>query len=96
VLHLYGTQVTDAGLEHLADLRMLTDLSLVDCGITDRGLRHLTGLNRLEILALDRTGVTPRGVAEMRLALPLCDIRSSFTDEEIKNASAELAESADQ
>jgi serine/threonine protein kinase len=83
VLHLYGTQVTDAGLEHLAGNSLLVDLSLVGCSVTDDGLKYLTGLKRLRILALDRTGVTPQGVAKIQLALPDCEIRSDYSDEEI-------------
>lgn len=86
VLHLSDTQVTDAGLEHLADNSMLYDLSVVGCGITDEGLKHLTDLKRLKVLGLNRTGVTPHGIAELQWALPECEIRSDYSQEEIAEA----------
>jgi serine/threonine protein kinase len=87
LLHLYETDVTDEGLKRLAATnRELDELSLVGCGITDAGIEDLVTLERLKLLALDRTGVTAEGVARLRLALPDCEIRSDFTEEEIAAA----------
>ena len=33
------------------------------------------------------------GIAKLQLALPACSIQSNFTDEEIRNASIEIAKS---
>lgn len=75
-LNLEGTPITDAGLEHLGALANLGELSLSFCaGISDQGLVHLEPLTRLKSLALFGTSITEDGVAELRKALPNCDIR---------------------
>jgi len=52
MLNLRGTQITDAGLEHLKQLPQLQELNLVRTGITDDGLRHLGRLKQLTTLHL--------------------------------------------
>ena len=78
------TQVTDADLVHLKGLTNLELLSvggtlLTDAGgsaqVTDAGLVHLKGLTNLTNLILPyHTQVTDAGVAELKKALPNCDI----------------------
>jgi hypothetical protein len=58
--------VTDAGLQHLAGLKELTDLSLEGPGITDKGLQSLQSLPKLSDLHLHVTGVTIRGAVEFK------------------------------
>jgi hypothetical protein len=67
--------ITDAGLEHLGQLKNLEYLSLPDHpGITDAGLPRLAKLKRLKFLNLRGTGVTPLGVAALRRQLPRATI----------------------
>src|SRR4030042_1383652 len=54
-LGLNGTNVTDAGLEHLKGLTELTRLALYDTKVSDLGLRHLKGLTHLKRLCIRGT-----------------------------------------
>ena len=66
---LGDTQVTDAGLVHLADLTNLDTVVLYNTKVTNAGLVHLDGLQRLAFLALNNTQVTDAGlvhVAELK------------------------------
>ncbi|XP_069585152.1 uncharacterized protein [Ranitomeya imitator] len=58
------TQITDGGVQHIAQLTRLRVLSLCNTSVSDSGLLHLRGLKLLEQLSLDRTKVTSRGVSE--------------------------------
>ena len=71
---LSGTQVTDAGLEHLKGLINLVYLELSGTQVTDAGLVHLKGLSKLNFLYLGRTQVTDAGVKDLQEALPNCMI----------------------
>ena len=71
---LNGHQVTDATLVYLKGLTKLTALSLSATQVTDAGMVHLLGLTNLQTLNLSRTQVTDAGVAELRQALPNCEI----------------------
>ena len=73
-LDLWGTGITDEGLEHLGGLKNLQGLCVSDTLVTDHGLLRLKGLTRLKILQADRTHITPLGVAELQCALPRCRI----------------------
>lgn len=73
-LGLSGTAVTNAGLVHLAKLTKLEELGLGDCRVSDAGLQHLKGLTLLKTLYLNDTDVGPDGYAEIRRALPSCEI----------------------
>ena len=80
-LNLSGTDVTDAGLVHLAGLTNLTWLNLGSCPrVTDRGLAPLASLTNLRWLGLAytglmaSTGVTDAGVAALKAKLPGCTI----------------------
>ena len=56
-----GTNVTDAGLAHLADMDSLKKLYLNYTKITDAGLAHLKNLKNLEWLELRNTQITDAG-----------------------------------
>ena len=71
---LNSTQISDAGLVHLAGLTSLRTLRLMDTQITDAGLVHLAGLTSLQGLFLEETQVTDAGVARLQEALPNCEI----------------------
>ena len=59
---------------HLEGLTNLKKLYLWDTQVTDAGLVHLVGLTNLKWLYLYGTQVTDAGLAELRKALPNCDI----------------------
>lgn len=65
-LSLNRTQVTDAGLVHLAGSGELKELYLAGTGAGDEGLRHLAGLVKLEVLVLDDTEVSDAGAAYLK------------------------------
>ena len=72
------TQITDAGLPHLAGMTQLQEVCLIGTYVTDAGLEHLAGLPHLERLWLDGAKDTDDGVKKLRQALPKCDIRCEF------------------
>src|SRR5262249_22775060 len=71
---LQGTRVTGAGLKHLAGLKNLQTLVLIDTKVTDAGLKELAGLKNLRRLELQGTKVTREGAAELEKTLPRCTI----------------------
>ena len=77
-LVLSGTQITDAGLEHLQGLKVST-LYLGDTQITDAGLEHLRRLPRLGFLDLSGTQVTEAGVQQLKQSLPSLSVRRGET-----------------
>jgi hypothetical protein len=60
-----STQVTDAGLRHLAALPSLQHLDLTGTGITDAGLQLLRHLPRLRTLSLSWNRLTAAGIREL-------------------------------
>lgn len=64
-LDLQMAAITDAGLAHLAELRLLQSLNLSDCRVTSAGLRHLTGMPHLAELTLVRTDVASDGLKHL-------------------------------
>jgi len=65
MLQLCYTQLTDAGLVHLEELRDLKCLSLDSCRIADVGLSHLKGMSELVVLSLDDTDITDAGLGHL-------------------------------
>jgi len=79
-LFLGGTQVTDAGLVHLAGLSGLKYLNLDDHPITDAGLAHLAGLTALEELNLSYSRqVTDAGLVHLAGLTALEEIDLSYS-----------------
>ena len=64
------SEVTDAGMEHVARLAKLTDLHLLHVPITDKGVSRLSSLTILKTLSLLFTRVTGSGLADLA-ELPL-------------------------
>jgi len=65
-LNLRGTEVTDAGLQHVGTLKNLKKLHLEKTKVTDAGLKHLAGLDSLEYLNLYDTGITDAGLEPLK------------------------------
>lgn len=68
-LYLNKTQITDAGLKHLAGMKQLRRLHLANTAITDAGVKHLAGLENLETLNIYGTKVS-NAVLETVASLP--------------------------
>ncbi len=65
-LNLAGTEITDAGVEHLKGLTNLRTLKLNGTEITDAGLVHLKGLTSLESLRLPGTEISDAGLEHLK------------------------------
>lgn len=65
-LNLGKSAITDAGMQHLANLQNLSKLHLEKTAVTDDGLAHLSGLERLEYLNLYGTAVTDNGLEHLK------------------------------
>ena len=74
---LTGTQITDAGLAHLASLSKLRELWIGQTAVTDAGLEHLSGLKNLETLDVSGTKVTLEGFQRLKQALPRLETKVS-------------------
>ena len=65
-LYLCGSEITDAGLKHVADLTQLKRLNLCwGLQITDEGLANLKGLRQLECLDLGLCQVSDIGLSHI-------------------------------
>jgi hypothetical protein len=86
-LNLRGTQITDAGLQELRDLKNLTFLDLRSTKITDEGLRHLSQIENLQVLFLGETSITDEGLKELNSLQHISHLdlsRTQITDVGIK------------
>lgn len=87
-LHLGGTDITDEGLQHIADLTTLRQLHLEKTKISDLGLVHLKKLKNLLYLNLYQTGVTDQGLSQLKELKGLKKIylwKSKVTPAGVKN-----------
>jgi Leucine-rich repeat (LRR) protein len=73
-LSLANTQINNAALEYLNELKKLERLSLTGCRLSDEGLKHLPVLTTLQELDLRQTQVTAAGKSALQKALPKCKI----------------------
>lgn len=79
-LYLCGTDITDAGLEHVRGLRALEVLDLWRCGnVTDAGLEHLEGMPSLRRLSLWNTEITDVGLGHVLRLTSLRELDLSHT-----------------
>ena len=76
---LNHTDVTDAGVEHLAELAHLTSLDLSDTQLTDAGLKNLKRLTQLHWLELSGTQVTDAGIEHVNGLTQLEELRLDGT-----------------
>ena len=65
-VNLHGSEVTDAGLEHLKGLPQLQTLNLWQTKVTDAGLVYLKGLTKLHLLDLQCSEVTDAGLEHLK------------------------------
>jgi Leucine-rich repeat (LRR) protein len=65
-LDLADTNLTDAGMVHIAKFNKLTRLSLFYCNITNGGLRHVAQLKELQVLNLDSREMSDEGLCHLR------------------------------
>jgi hypothetical protein len=72
----YGPQLTltDDGMKHIGRLTDIEFLSLNGVPITDAGLRRIHQLKHLQKIHIVGTAITDAGIAELKKALPACDI----------------------
>jgi Leucine-rich repeat (LRR) protein len=77
-LNLTRTLVTDAGLKELAGLDQLRKLNLSFTKVTGAGFKELTGLKNLTTLWLVDTPVSAANIAELRKALPRCNVKTKY------------------
>lgn len=69
-LDLSDTQLSDAGMVHIAKLKNLRRLTLFYCNITNRGLSFVAQLSQLEVLNIDSRDISDDGLR------PLKDLKS--------------------
>jgi hypothetical protein len=74
-LRLFGTKITDRGMLHLVALEKLQVLDLHLTKISDVGLKELARCEQLQTVFVAGTDVTDRGRADLRKALPKCEVR---------------------
>ncbi len=70
LLNLDGTQLTDAGIEHLLALKQLRFLSFRDTAVSDEAVPKLAKLTSLKSLGLRNTKLSAAGIDRLRKALP--------------------------
>lgn len=63
--HLDGSQLNDAGLVHVAELKNVVALNLKGTKITDAGLKHLRESKSLRSLHLEKTQISDAGIAHL-------------------------------
>jgi hypothetical protein len=70
-----NSSITDEGIKSLAEIKKLNWLSLFGCKrVSDEGTRALKSASNLTFVFLRGTAVTEAGVAELKTALPKCEV----------------------
>jgi hypothetical protein len=67
-------RATDVTLGQIRDLKQLQELEIAYGDVTDAGLEHLKHLTQLKPINLWHTGFTKQSIAELRNALPNCEV----------------------
>jgi serine/threonine protein kinase len=78
LLECMGSDVSDAGLAHLAEMHRLRELNVFNTKITDDGLKHLQDLRNLSNLSIGRTKISDAGLAYLK-DLPLITLGIQHT-----------------
>jgi serine/threonine protein kinase len=79
--YLVGTQISNAGLMHLANCTNLASLDLAGTKVDDDAAPIIARFKKLKDLSIDSTSITPKGAREIAKALPLCRIQYGATFE---------------
>lgn len=79
-LSLYGTKISDEGLDSLLGINSLTELELSSTQITDTGLEKLANIETLKKLYLHNTLVTKKGVNAFQKSLPGCTVFADLSN----------------
>jgi hypothetical protein len=80
-LDLSGTNASDAGMTHAAQLPHLVGLHLRDCAaVTDAGLQHLARSTSLQSLTLSGTHLSRAAVRSFLRGRPRTDLRTNVLD----------------
>lgn len=66
-LNLSDTNVSDAGLAHVARLEKLTHLSLFYCRVGEHGLKQISELKELEVLNLDSRDISDCALRHLKM-----------------------------
>jgi len=85
ILILAETQITDAGMVHVAKMKQLQSLDLYDTKIGDAGLAQLSGLTSIQVLKIGGTQVTSAGLGyllplKLLKELDVNDLKDNLTD----------------
>ncbi len=67
-LHILGSSITDAGVEHLKGCESIRQLALPNSQITDRSMTIFSTLKHLDYLDLRNTAITDEGLRQYFLA----------------------------
>ena len=73
-LSLFGTKISDEGLDSLLKINSLNELELSSTQISDTGLEKLAKIATLKKLFLHNTLVTKEGVNAFQKSLPECKV----------------------
>jgi len=79
-LIIVGANITDCGMEHVAELTSLDSLVLVGTKITDKGLIHIAPLTRITKLTLSHSQTTDAGLVHLAAITSLEELHLDNTD----------------
>jgi len=79
-LTLQETSFSNAALVNLEHTQSLRVVAFFESPLDDVGLKQLERVPKLRAVILFRTKATPRGIAELRVALPQCEVSSELDD----------------
>jgi hypothetical protein len=74
-VNLFGTPACDADMQSLGTLSDLKLLALNETKVTDDGLIYLHRNKNLVIVFIGNTKITEQGIADLKKAVPSCDVR---------------------
>ena len=75
-LTIVGSNITDIGLEEIAKLSKLEELSLLALPqLTDDGLKKLSKMTNLRSLKLQGTQISSEGVEKLKQQLPELEVK---------------------
>jgi hypothetical protein len=82
VICLEGMSFEDHDLKPLEEFQVLRCLRLTHTNISDASVLHLEKLKGVKSLNIRCTHITPSGAARLKLALPQCQVSTSFDEDE--------------